>query len=230
MRARKRRIVAGYTAVEILISISVFAVGAAGVIGMLRSSVQGNVDARNMDVANSIARTWMERLRRASMSWTLPGSTNSSASNIGADNGDAVTLLAPSGYVNGAAAANWFVPNAGSLPTSGGVEGYSAAFDLVGRDLPESQWDTATDGTSQSKAAFCTHVRLDCAVPNPNASGPDTCPLIRATVRVFWPRKLTGAAPTDFCRAGKIADVEANVGNLFHFVYLTSAIRQNPAQ
>jgi len=223
---RKRLALRGYTAIEVLISLSVFAVGAAGVIGMLRSSVQGNMDARKLDVANSIARTWMERLRRASMTWTLPGASNPTT-NLNAPNNDAATLLGAT-RVNTTATPNWFVPNNGAL-SADNLEGNSAAFDLLGRDLPDGEWDTATDGTSQSNAVFCTHVRLDCAVPNPNAGGAG-CPLIRATVRVFWPRKLSGAPPLDFCRPGRVAEVEANGANLYHFVYLTSAIRQNAIQ
>ncbi|MFO0679549.1 MAG: type II secretion system protein [Polyangiaceae bacterium] len=214
---RRKRLALGYTAIEIMISMSVFAVGAAGVIGMLRSSVQGNVDARKLDLANSIARTWVERLRRASTTWTLPGGSNQTVSNMGSSNNDAEWLL--NGHLN----AGWFVPNATTLGSSGpSVEGNSAAFDLLGRDLAISDWD--------ANAEFCTHVKLDCAVANPNTSGPVTCPLIRATVRVFWPRKISGAPHTGFCSDAKITAVQDNAGDLYHFVYVTSAIRQNPTQ
>ena len=53
-------------------AMTVMAIGAAAVITMQKTSVQGNLDARKTDVANSIARMWVERLQRDAMQWTLP--------------------------------------------------------------------------------------------------------------------------------------------------------------
>jgi prepilin-type N-terminal cleavage/methylation domain-containing protein len=66
-----RRLAArGYTMIEILVSMTLLAIGAAGVMAMQKAAVQGHQDARQMDVANAIAREWMERLRRDAMMWT----------------------------------------------------------------------------------------------------------------------------------------------------------------
>ena len=63
----------GYTAIEVLMAMTVMAIGGAAVITMQKTSVTANLDARRADVANSIARTWVERLRRDGMAWTSPG-------------------------------------------------------------------------------------------------------------------------------------------------------------
>ena len=63
-RVRVRASTRAYTAVEVMLSIVVLGVGAAGVMSMQQASIQGNADAHMLDVGNSIARTWLERLRR----------------------------------------------------------------------------------------------------------------------------------------------------------------------
>ena len=62
---------AGYTAIEIMLSIAV-GIGAAGVMTMQSASVPRNADAHMLDVANAIAREWIERLRRDGVTWTVP--------------------------------------------------------------------------------------------------------------------------------------------------------------
>ena len=54
-------------------AMTVMAIGGAAVITMQKTSVTANLDARRADVANAIARTWVERLQRDAMAWTLPG-------------------------------------------------------------------------------------------------------------------------------------------------------------
>jgi len=64
----------GYTVVEVLSAMTLFAIGAAGVIGMQRVTIQGGADARNFDIATNIAREWQHRLQRDSLAWTEPNS------------------------------------------------------------------------------------------------------------------------------------------------------------
>lgn len=109
--ARKKARSRGYNAVEILMAMTVFAIGAGGVISMQKTSVQANYDARTLDVATALARTWQERLARDAMSWKAPLSLNTT------------TYLQDT-------TANWFVPTAG-IP----LQGSSPAFDLLGRDV-----------------------------------------------------------------------------------------------
>src|SRR5262249_8959991 len=70
MTMKRRTRTRAYTAIEVLMAMSVFAIGAAAIIGMMRAAIQGNYDARRLDQANSLAREWMERLRRDGMLWT----------------------------------------------------------------------------------------------------------------------------------------------------------------
>lgn len=45
----------GYTAIEVMLAITVLMIGSAGVMSMQKASIQGNFDARRLDLANSIA-------------------------------------------------------------------------------------------------------------------------------------------------------------------------------
>jgi prepilin-type N-terminal cleavage/methylation domain-containing protein len=129
MRRRARR---GYTAIEVLISLTVFAIGAAGVIAMERAAVQGNLDARRLDTANSITRAWVERLRRDAMLWNQ------------------TTNLTQTSIVNANLGNKWVLPN--GCPASGATDGTCYAFDAFGHDL----------STGDAKdAVFCANIRVD---------------------------------------------------------------------
>ncbi|NOU33981.1 MAG: hypothetical protein HOO96_39320 [Polyangiaceae bacterium] len=169
----------GYTSVEVLIAITIFSIGAAGVIAMQRASVQGNYDARAMDVANNIAREWQERLQRDADTWNDPQAAFGTATTN--------TL---------------WLKNATSGPTvkvpaypSGAAVGRSPAFDLLGRDLSKAEGE----GTTAEVATFCTQLSLT-ALANPKAGEPTR--LIRAEIRVYWARsggtlKCTESDATD---------------------------------
>lgn len=155
-RSRKR----GYTVIEVLSAITIFGVGAAGVIAMQRTSIKGNYDARALDQATSITREWNERLRRDAAFWTVPATLPTEAQWLTTAN---VALA------NSAALPAWFTP---TVPTAN-PSGLSPAFDLLGRDL------IAADATgTNSQAVYCTQIRLQ----RLNAS------LIRSEIRVAWMR------------------------------------------
>src|ERR1700736_63654 len=94
----------GYTAVEVLMAMTVMAVGSAAVISMQKASMQGNLDARKTDVANSIARLWVERIKRDAMQWTTPGP----ASQVPPPGNLATAAILNAGIVGNAG--NWFLP------------------------------------------------------------------------------------------------------------------------
>src|SRR5580700_9616474 len=81
-RATARVGARAYTIVEVLLSMTVFAIGASAVMSMQKATLQGNLDARKTDMANSIARMWIERIRRDAMQWTLPSPVNPSGNNF----------------------------------------------------------------------------------------------------------------------------------------------------
>ena len=161
-RARAR----GYTVVEVMSAMTLFAIGAAGVIGMQRVTIQGGADARNFDIATNIAREWDHRLQRDALSWTQPNSVVST-SNI-----DSTLWLGTANITN-----TWRVPAPGPS-----IAGYSAAFDLLGHDIDPASPDHV----------FCVQYRLGWIANN--QGGAQITGLIRAEIRVFWAR-LEHAAP-----------------------------------
>jgi len=63
---RSRR---GYTVVELMMSLAVFAAGVTGVIGMQRASAAANRHARDVTVANGIAQAWLDQLTVDASVW-----------------------------------------------------------------------------------------------------------------------------------------------------------------
>jgi hypothetical protein len=178
---------------------TIMAIGAAAVMTMQKASIQGNLDARKTDVANSIARMWVERLRRESMQWTVvPG------------NGGANIINPPSALLSQNVGA-WGPPNANMALTVGGVPTTSYAFDILGRDLAQA---------NLGNAAFCVNVVLANLTPT----------LLRADIRVLWPRGINGT-PAGFCT---LVDPGLALGAastlLYHAIYVTTALTVNASQ
>jgi len=176
----------------VLIALTLFAIGAAGVMSMQRGAVLGNVDARRLDEANAIARTWTERLRRDAALWTLPNAANPEKNNRAKS-----LLIATVAYP---AEGAWTRPIARFA-----TEGMSPGFDVTGADV------------DPASAYFCTQVRLTWLVVEQ---------MIRAEVRVFWPRGLNAGADASYC--GSDIDVSASTDK-YHFVYAVTSLRSNPA-
>lgn len=199
MLAKKtRRSKRGYTVVEVLSAMTLFAVGAAGVISMQRVTIQGGMDARNFDMATNIAREWEARLQRDSLNWTEPNSLTS-ASNLNN------TLWLNSSNIDTGA---WVVPTPGPQ-----IRGYSAAFDILGLDIDPASPDHV----------FCTQYRLGWVANQGAASSANITAIIRAEIRVFWARLENGTADC----ANKTVEAAATKDK-HHFVYVTTAIRGNP--
>ena len=101
----------GYTAAEVMIAITLLAIGGSGVIAMENAAIQGNASARRMDDASVLANTYADRLQREATMWTptVPGPLAFPAS-FGVVDGATWNQIAPA-----AAVAN---------------EGLGAAFDL----------------------------------------------------------------------------------------------------
>ncbi len=223
----------GFSAVEVIVSMTVFVIGAAGVIAMQRAAIRGNMEARQLDMGSAIAREWMERLQRDAARW---GSLDS--------NGNPVPLsktlwlkdtgTAPTAGVTSFASAGgggWTYPpmqgGAWTLPTVGtpikegvvipGSPGGSPAFDLLGREC-------ATPGNCSNnvRAMFCAQYRLQAVLHEPPTSiALDQTTLIRAEVRVFWPRGFQGA-PAGFCTTSDTV-VDDPVAGPRRYIYLYSS-------
>lgn len=192
----------GFTVIEILIAMTLMMIGAAAVITMQKTAIQANLDARKTDVANSIARMWVERLRRDAMQWTyVPG--NGNAATI---NNTTAAFITPTA---------WAFPGAEFSNQSAPIMSY--AFDILGRDL-----DRNTDiGTTN----FCVNVQI-VQLTQPAAG---TAPILRADVRVLWPRGITGAPP-NFCTAVDPGLATGTDTQLYHSIYVTTALSVNASQ
>ena len=64
-RARSR----GYTVVELMMALGVFATGVTGIIAMQRTTVAANRHARSVVVATGIAQAWLDQLTADSSLW-----------------------------------------------------------------------------------------------------------------------------------------------------------------
>lgn len=203
----------GYTAIEVLLAMTVMVIGAAAVMSMQKTSIQADLDARKMDVANGIARTWVERIERDAMQWTLPSSASpGSASNLGRAQ-----------LIWGNIDKGWFIPSVYMNQTN--PETMSFGFDILGRDLA-----TADLGS----AVFCVSAQVVTLIPNQ---------LYRADVRVLWLRGLipptiggsnsSSSASPGFCSANNAALTAAdpNAASLvYRAIYATTSIRENAAE
>lgn len=203
---------AGYTAVEIMMALTVMTIGAAAVMSLQKTSVTGNFDARETDLAASIARTWVDRLHRDAMSWTMPNNTYPTLSNF---NNAPLLAQAPFG--------KWTVPSFEMGQTT--PETMSYGFDVLGRDIPPGLVTS-----SPSPVIFCVNYRLQWLVP-PNlapAAGQTMEPgLIRADVRVLWPRDIVSRPAGDWCTTvSGLNNPETQPDPQFHSIYMTTTIRQ----
>lgn len=207
-RARRPR---GYTAVEVLSAMTLFAIGAAGVIGMQRVTIKGGTDARRFDVAANLASQWAHRLHRDSMQWTLPSVANPTTSNLDKTAWLGKILEKPG---------EWISPPQTTVP------GLSASFDVFGRDVVDHRAEE--DGGGSDETIFCVQHRLSwLASPLSTDTEGDVHigpgGLIHAEVRVVWAR--LDSAPIDNCSD---LEVTSTTESKYHFVHASTAIRPNP--
>ena len=195
---KRRATQRGYTAVEVMMAMTVLLIGSIGVMAMQRAAVQGNVDARELDVANSIARGWVERLQRDSTLWTQASVAQTPPPNL------------PSAVlVNENVTGQWFLPQSRLVPSGAQNDVESPAFDILGQDEAS---------LSAAGIRYCTNLRLTPLTMDQT--------LIRAEVRVFWPRNLTASPDPNYCSAAPPSTLDADVAK-YHFVYAVTALRQN---
>ncbi len=205
-RAARTRRTRGYTAVEVLMAMTLFAIGASGVIGMQRVTIQGGEDARRADMANNIANEWLGRLQRDSSFWTTPSSDTPTTINLATNTKWLGQITACAGVF-----CNPPMPTAAT-----GVEGHSPAFDGFGRDLPL--------GTTEAR--YCVQYRLTWIAPPGVAPRLSLTSLMRAEVRVYWTR--LEARPVEDCSSPPPEVIPTATASPWHMVYATTAIRSNP--
>src|SRR5262245_52814261 len=117
--------------VEVMSALAVLTVGAAGVIAMQKTTQIANNNARMLATANSIASTWIERLRTEAVTWN-------DASNP--------AELAQANWLKDLATSNGNFISPTQIPGIG-----SNVADINGADLFKGDPETA---------AFCTHIAM----------------------------------------------------------------------
>jgi hypothetical protein len=195
-RALGRRFRAAYTAVEVLMSMAVLAVGVVGIIATEKITLAANVHSKNLAIATHIAEAWLGMLDAEAALWgtAVPQFTRT-------------TWLAQG---PGASLTTWF------RPIDNETLNFGPAFDALGNPVRTADQDP--------DARFCVDLRLS-PLTTINAGGG----LIRAEVRVIWLRNenaIGGVTATNACSIAAMAVEGANESSLFHFVYMSGAVRQ----
>lgn len=206
----------GFTLVEVMVAVGLIAVGAMGVLGLLRQSARANRHARQLDVATQIAENWLERLKIDALEWALPANGNPLQAQT-SDHTARSAAVEEQLLIN----TQWLrvvSDHAGSVgpfrtipldadPTSGSGPDISSAFDQSGQDVQLGGDDPH---------AYCTSFRLSWV------RWPRT---LRADVRVWWPRPGSGVAldqlPFSVCQDN---DLTTDQLADYHTVYLSSLI------
>jgi type IV pilus assembly protein PilV len=190
----------GYTVIEVMIALTLLAIGTSGIIAMQKVTSVTNRDSKNLLMANQIARTWVERLRADAVQWNHPSNVSGVS-----DLDDTLWLKT----VDGA----WHRPidDTRGSPTS----------DAFGSDVPDALADT--------NGAFCTNIRLSWLYGPPGANVQPPF-LIRAEIRVYWLRDGMATVDGEaICHKTTDLNLVAPAVDRYHFVYVTSAVAQNMA-
>jgi prepilin-type N-terminal cleavage/methylation domain-containing protein len=191
---------AGYTLVEIMMSLAVLTIGVMGMVGMQKVSISSNQHAKNLAIATHIGEAWLDELSADASQWNTTGDFAETTwlVNVGAEDG-------PAGA--------WFRPAYSS------TRRFGPAFDALGS--PVATEDIPDD------AHFCSDLRLTWLYRQVGAK--EGGGLIRAEVRVFWRREgLLGIdePPTDVCDI-TTQEFDSDTGQaLYHVVYLSTALRE----
>lgn len=129
----------GFTLLEVMMALTILAIGMLGIVALQAATVGSTQDASQFSVANAVARTWVQRLQRDAQRWNHPSAFKASD-----DIADTAWLQLVTTSAN-----RWVRPNASALEPNA-----SPAFDKNGDDIPLSDTVRSVD------AVYCTHVRL----------------------------------------------------------------------
>lgn len=205
-RARKmgRAALRAYTIVELLMSLSVLAIGVTGVIAMQRVTLATSRHAKNLAVATRVAEAWADQLTADGALWF----TDQAGANTRPTT-QWLSIADPSQTVD------WFIPAHSTQ------RAFGPAFSGLG--------DPVDPAINPGVAHFCAHLRF--AFLHSETLPTAGNGVIRAQIRVFWLREdvtapLAVASMRDLCSVND-AMFATNI-SAFHVVYLTTAIRQTP--
>ena len=187
----------GSTIIEVLMAITVLAVGASGIMAMEKATIVANRNAKNLEIANTIASTWMQRLRGDAMLWNEVG--------INGDiNTDTRWLK---NHVKSSSAGQWFRPIDSSVAMYG-------VHDRFGHDDP----------TGQANGPFCVNIRLVWLKPGELARAEVRVYWLRDGIQPEA-NNLSIAIPSPLCGTSStpVPNVD-NATDVLHFVQVASAL------
>lgn len=200
-RTRRRR--AGFTVVEVMVSLGIMTVGAMGIIALQTHAIRSNSHARQLTIGMQIAQRWVERLKQDTHSWNLPGVPG--------------TVLASTRYLQLINTA----PNVFStIPNTDANANASRAFDYMGNDIIHTSTDPPIFYCAAIRPAwvyFGRAMRVDVRVWWPR-EGYDTRQDFAACDQNFT-QLDPGGAPTTLYNQ-----------NAYHVVYLSTVLRLMPVQ
>jgi hypothetical protein len=182
-------------------SLSVLAFGVSGVIAMQKVTVATNRHAKDLAIATRVAEAWADQLAADASTWFSDQAGNTTRAST-----DWLQLADP------AQTTQWFIP------AYSPARAFGPAFSALGAPVDPN--------VGAKLEQFCVHLRFaflhDEKLPTPGNG------VIRAQIRVFWPREdLRDALPSGNLCSLSDADITDRM-NLFHVVYLTTAVRQTP--
>lgn len=198
LRRTARRLARGYTIVELMMSLTVLAIGASGVIAMQKVTLSTNRHAKNLSIATRVAQAWADQLTADAALWTPGLAPRDATTWLDEADPDDIT--------------EWFIPEYSS------TRDFGPEFDALGNPVDPAD--------SAGIAHFCTHLRF--AFMHSETTPAVGNGAIRAQVRIFWRRDDGTADPPGGASPCAIDDAEFIDGqDQLHVVYLTTAVRES---
>lgn len=193
------RAAAGFTILEVLVAVLVMAIGIVGILGMQTVAVQSNRVSYDARMATELAETTLERLKRDALEWTTSGLWPANTSLAWGMN----------------APGTWRLPPATDGPGGGATPTWN---DMGIANVLDSRIGTGMERFAERNTRYCVQYRMDW-VRNPS--------LVRAYVRVLWPRNATGEAAVagDCSRLAALSQAEVNAA--MWSVQVTGIVTQN---
>lgn len=203
MRRWKRIGSRAVTVIEVMMALSMFAIGASGIIAMQKITIVANRDAKNLETASEIARAWLERLRADAVVWNHPSSLDA--------NPDLADTTWLNGKVNVPQSAAWF------RPTNTAAKIYGM-HDALGRDQP-------SENPPGGQGPYCVNLRLSWLRVNQSMRAEVRVYWLREGVSHSGTTQpvanpLCGGDPNN-------PPLVQNLTEVYHFVHMVTEIRRN---
>jgi len=190
----------GYTAVELMLALGLFAVGVSGIIAMQKVTIVSNQHAKNLAIATRIAEAWMDQLAADSTLWNATTGISST-----------LWVQGASGTTNGV----WHVP---AWDTN---RDFGPAFDALGAPV-----QNAANARFFTHVRLTTLYAEEGGLINGRTVLADNG-LARAEVRVVWLRDGATPIPDAFTNDADVIQAVADATDIYHRVVKVGAVRQH---